>query len=162
VKSLPALILLLATAVTQAMGMYRYSNDSLTMSGQVFFPILFVLMSAYIGFRASKTNKFSAVLLGLAGLGFILLILTGVGMFTDMYWFYPSTYMYYAALALLIITTALTIASVPKAAKVKGEDAASDASAKPAAKKASRRAPKKSRPTNLVAVSKSDSAQKEQ
>lgn len=141
--------------------MYRYSNDPLTMSGQIFFPILFVLMSAYIGFRAPKTTKFSGVLLGLAGLGFILLVLTGIGMFNDIYWFYPSTYMYYAALALLIITTALTIASVPKAAK-KDEDAASDAPAKPAAKKASRRAPKKGRPTNLVAVSKSDSAQKEQ
>lgn len=144
------------------MGMYRYSNDSLTMSGQIFFPILFVLMSAYIGFRAPKTTKFSGALLGLAGLGFILLILTGIGMFTDMYWFYPSTYMYYGALALLVITTALTIASVPKAAKAKDEDAAPNASTKPAVKKASRRAPKKGRPTNLVAVSKSDSAQKEQ
>ena len=142
--------------------MYRYSNDPLTMSGQIFFPILFVLMSAYISFKAPKTARFSGAMLGLAALGFILLVLTVLGMFTDMYWFYPSNLMYYAALALLVITTALTIASVPKAVKKKDADATSDAPAKPAAKKAPRRASKKNRPTNLVAVSKSDSAQKEQ
>lgn len=116
-KYLPALILLLATALIQALGVYRYSNDAITMSGQVFFPILFSLAAAYISFKAPKTSKYMALHYAVAAIGVILLILTIVGIYSDMYWFYPTTTIYYIALVFLIVEAALAIVSVPKAGK---------------------------------------------
>ncbi|MBM7052098.1 hypothetical protein [Rothia sp. ZJ1223] len=113
-KSLPALVLLLAVAVIQALGIYRYSNDSITMWGQVFFPILFALAAAYIGFKNPVRGTFTPIHYALAGIGAVLLVLTGLGVYTDMYWFYPTQLIYYIALGLLVVSLALTIASVPQ------------------------------------------------
>lgn len=142
-KSLPALILLLATALTQALGVYRYSNDAITMSGQVFFPILFALTTAYIGIKAPRTTRFSTAYYAIAGIAALLLVLTLVGVYTDMYWFHPTTTLYYIALSLLVIVAALAIASVPKV----------PADVRPQPVRYSKR--KTPRSTNLVAVAKS-------
>lgn len=103
----------------QALGIFRYSEDSMTMSGQVFFPILFALMSAYIALKNQNNHRFSTLHLLILILAVLTFTLTLTGSIGRLYYFYPSIWVYYAAFALLVIDLGFRIAAMPKAEKTK-------------------------------------------
>lgn len=140
-KSLPASLLLVASMITQALGMFQYTGNALVISGQVFFPILFLLMIVYLSWRNPSTSeRFQGPHLMILGLAAISLIVTIVGVVGSLWYFYPSIYVYYASFFLLVLELALIIASLPK--KPKKE------------RKVSARQKRKNRGTNLVASAK--------
>lgn len=97
--------------------MYRYTDNSMSLSGQIFFPILFALMSAYVTLRNPQRNRFSTVHLGLLALAVVGLVLTIAGAVGKLYYFYPSMLIYYLALGVLVLDLGLRIAAMPKAQK---------------------------------------------
>lgn len=147
-KSLPASLTLAAAAVIQALGQFAYFADAITISGQIFFPILFALMAIYLGFRTKDSERFGRTHVVITVLGFLLLILSAVGQIGTIFALYPQPIIYYAAFALLALTVALRIMAMPKKAK---------------AEKAGK-APRRRRrvagagPTHLVATPKGDAA----
>lgn len=142
---MPASLLLAVTAIIQALGIYRYADDPMMFSGQIFFPVLFALMAIYISWRNREAeSKFPLAHIIVLALAVVALAATVTGMTATLYYFYPSLYVYYAAFGLLVLELGLRIAAMPK--KERAE--------KPA------RTAKKTRGTNLVAVKKTDSAQK--
>jgi hypothetical protein len=152
VKSLPASLTLAAAAVIQALGQFAYFADAITISGQIFFPILFALMAIYLGFRTKDSERFGRTHVVITVLGFLLLILSAVGQIGTIFALYPQPIIYYAAFALLALTVALRIMAMPKKAK---------------AEKAGK-APRRRRrvagagPTHLVATPKGDAAPAEE
>ncbi|WP_048682095.1 hypothetical protein [Kocuria sp. HSID16901] len=157
-KSLPASLALAAAAIIQAMGVYHWRGDSMAVSGQVFFPILFGLMSIYLAWRNKDSERFYVAHMILAVIGVLGLVATVIGMVGTIWALYPSLIMYYVFLLVLIVETALRIAAMPKKAKATEEEAAAegasdDAVAQPAKRRRRRRAG--SGPTHLVATSKS-------
>ncbi len=140
---MPTALLFVASMVTQALGMFQYTGNAMVISGQVFFPILFLLMIAYLSWRNSETNgRFQGPHLMLLGLSVISLIVTIIGVVGGLWYFYPSIYVYYASFLLLVLELALIIASLPK--KPKKE------------RKVSARQKRRNRGTNLVATAKKD------
>jgi small-conductance mechanosensitive channel len=117
VKSLPASLTLAAAAVIQALGQFAYFADAITISGQIFFPILFALMAIYLGFRTKDSERFGRTHVVITVLGFLLLILSAVGRIGTIFALYPQPIIYYAAFALLALTVALRIMAMPKKAK---------------------------------------------
>ncbi len=142
-KTLPASLLLAATAIVQALGIFRYTEDTMALSGQIFFPVLFALMAIYITWRNTENNgAFPLAHIIIAALAVVALGATIAGWSASLYYFYPSYYVFYAALALLVIELALRIAALPK---------------KAAEERPTKRLPgraKTKRGTNLVAVRK--------
>lgn len=144
-KTLPACLLLASTAIIQALGIYRYSDDAMALSGQIFFPVLFSLMSIYISWRNRQAEgRFALAHIIILALALLLLGVTIAGWNASLYYFYPSYYLFYPALGLLVLELALQIAALPK---------------KPAKENPNKRLPgraKTQRPTNLVAVQKKE------
>lgn len=101
----------------QALGIYKYTDDAMTMSGQVFFPILFALMSAYVAFRNKDHQKFPLLHLLILILSVVTFVLTLAGSVGKLYYFYPSIILYYVAFGLLVIDLGFRIAAMPKAEK---------------------------------------------
>lgn len=145
-KTLPASLLLAATAIVQALGIFRYTEDTMALSGQIFFPVLFALMAIYITWRNTENNgAFPLAHIIIAALAVVALGATIAGWSASLYYFYPSYYVFYAALALLVIELALRIAALPKKPTAESPE------------KVGRRLPgraKTKRGTNLVAVRK--------
>lgn len=142
-KTLPASLILAATAIVQALGIYRYANDAMALSGQIFFPVLFALMAIYITWRNKQNpGAFSLAHIVILALAVVALGATVAGWNASLYYFYPSYYVFYAALGLLVLELALCIAALPK--KVAQE--------RPAKRLPGRAKAKRS--TNLVAVRK--------
>lgn len=142
-KSLPAALLLVASMITQALGMFQYTGNAMVISGQVFFPILFMLMIAYLLWQNPEAReRYQGPHILILGLAVISLLVTIVGVVASLWYFYPSIYIYYAAFALLVVELGLIIASLPK--KPKKE------------RKVSARQSRKKRGTNLVATAKKD------
>ncbi|WP_421083824.1 hypothetical protein [Rothia nasimurium] len=145
-KTLPATLLLAATAIVQALGIFRYSDDAMALSGHIFFPVLFALMSVYITWRNRENpGRFPLAHIVLAALSVIVLGATVAGWNASLYYFYPSYYVFYAALTLLVLELALRIAALPK-------KPAAEPSEKPGSRLPGRA--KAKRGTNLVAVRK--------
>ncbi|MFW0181122.1 hypothetical protein [Rothia sp. P5766] len=114
-KTLPASLILAATAIIQALGIFRYTDDTMALSGQIFFPVLFALMSIYISWRNREgTGKFSLAHIIILALAVVALGATVAGWNASLYYFYPSYYVFYAALGLLVLELALRIAALPK------------------------------------------------
>lgn len=144
VKALPTSVILVATAIIQALGRYKWTGDSMVVSGQIFFPILFALMAFYLVFRNPETgSRFSNAHIVLLGLGVILLVATLAGTVASIFWLYPQVFIYYTAFLLLVIELGLRIAALPK--KTPSE--------KP--RKVSKREQRRNRGSNLVASVKS-------
>ncbi|MFW0185385.1 hypothetical protein ACN083_07780 [Rothia sp. CCM 9418] len=113
-KSLPVSLLLVATLITQAMGMFSYTNDSMGITGQVFFPIIFILLQSYLVFRNPQAaDKYKIGHFTILGLALLTLVATVVGFATSFTSLYPSPYLYYVALLLLVIEVSLIIAALP-------------------------------------------------
>ena len=142
VRSLPAVVTLVAAAILQAMGMYQYTGDTIALSGQVFFPLLFGLMAVYLAWRTKDAPRFGVVHAVLMLLGFAALVLTAVGNIMRVYSLYPSPYLYYAAFAVLVVELFFRILGMPK--KVRDPQAAPRRTSR-------RRRPAGQGPTNLVA-----------
>lgn len=142
-KTLPASLILAATAIVQALGIFRYTEDTMALSGQIFFPVLFALMAIYITWRNTENNgAFPLAHIIIAALAVVALGATIAGWSASLYYFYPSYYVFYAALGLLVLELALRIAALPK---------------KAAEERPTKRLPgaaKTKRGTNLVAVRK--------
>lgn len=161
-KSLPASLALAAAAIIQAMGVYQWGGDSLAVAGQVFFPVLFALMSIYLAWRNKDSERFYVAHMIIAVIGVLGLVATIVGKVGTIWALYPTLIMYYIFLLVIIVETALRIAAMPKKAKATAED---DDAESPAAEPASpskrtkrRRRRAGSGPTNLVATAKPTSA----
>ncbi|MDO4897710.1 MAG: hypothetical protein Q3965_00230 [Rothia sp. (in: high G+C Gram-positive bacteria)] len=119
-KSLPASLLLATTAIVQALALFRYTNDAMAFSGQVFFPVLFALMAVYISWRTVEGSRYPLGHIVILAFAVVLLAATVVGMTASLYYFYPSVYVYYLALGLLVLELALRIAALPKKEKKQG------------------------------------------
>lgn len=116
-KTLPASLILATTAIIQALGIFRYAGDTLALSGQIFFPVLFALMSIYASWRnRERTGRFSLAHIIILALAVTALGATVAGWNASLYYFYPSYYVFYAALGLLVAELALRIAVLPKKA----------------------------------------------
>lgn len=116
-KSLPASLTLAAAAIIQALGQFAYFADAITISGQIFFPVLFALMAIYLGFRTKDSERFGRTHVVITVLGFLLLILSVTGQVGSIFALYPQPIIYYVAFALLAVTVALHITAMPKKAK---------------------------------------------
>ncbi|MDO4253147.1 MAG: hypothetical protein Q4C74_07930 [Rothia sp. (in: high G+C Gram-positive bacteria)] len=139
IKSLPAPLLLLATALTQALGIYQYTANSMVLSGQVFFPILFLFASIYLHWRnRTAIESFTGPRTLLLGLAVLSLIASIIGVVAAVYWLYPQVIIYYLAFFLLALELAFTIAALPKKEKKK--------------RKESKRQQRRNRANNLVAT----------
>ena len=112
-KSLPAPLLLAATAVIQALGRYEYHQNGITVVGQMLFPIFFAGLAVLLA-RRGERGAFAVVHLVLLAAGALLLVLTLVGRSSTVPALYPSAWVYYAAFALLAAEAALRIAGTPK------------------------------------------------
>ena len=142
-KTLPTSLILAATAIVKALGIFRYTEDTMALSGQIFFPVLFAFMAIYITWRNKENNgAFPLAHIIIAALAVVALGATIAGWSASLYYFYPSYYVFYAALGLLVLELALRIAALPK---------------KAAEERPTKRLPgraKTKRGTNLVAVRK--------
>lgn len=112
-KSLVAPLLLMVTAAVQAMGVYPYLQDGITLAGQLLFPILFALGAAYLSFRG-RPDVFGTVHMLVTVLAAILLVLSLVGMSQQIPSLYPTMILYYIAFVLLAVECGLRIAGLPK------------------------------------------------
>lgn len=140
-KSLPATLLLLASMITQAFGIFQYTNNALDISGQVFFPILFSLMVTYLAWRNPEVvQRFNGPHLLILGLSVVSLIATIAGVVATIWYLYPSAYVYYASLLVLAAQLALIITALPKMEKKERKVPA-------------RQAKKRKQDANLVATS---------
>lgn len=113
-KSAIAPLLLAVVAVVQALGRYVYHRDSIVVTGEMFFPIFLAGLSIFYGRRAVE-GTYSTAKLTLLVAAVLLCVLTLAGWGTDMYWFYPSIWVYYAAFAVLVITAILYVRATPSA-----------------------------------------------
>lgn len=152
-KSLAATSLLAATAVIQALAIFRYSSDSMVFSGQTFFAILFALMALYLGWRQRLEERRSPAALALLMLALLLLGLTLAGMAASIYYFYPSSLLVYLALGLQVVNLALLILWAPRRPEGKKPEGLSRRVT------GRRRGPERSH--QLVAVVKQDEPQQE-
>ena len=151
-KSLPASLALAAAAVIQAMGLYTWNPDPMAVSGQVFFPILFGLMSIYLAWRTKDSDRFYVAHMIIMVVGILALVATLIGVVGSVLELYPSYIVYFVCLLVIVIETALRIAASPKKEKARrdGDDAAGTSAPKPKR----RRKVAGAGPTNLVAKSK--------
>lgn len=101
----------------QSLGIFKYTEDTMTMTGQVFFPILFALMSTYVTFKNLNHQKFPTLHLLILILAVITFALTIAGSVGKLYYFYPSIIVYYVAFGLLVLDLGFRIAAMPKAEK---------------------------------------------
>ncbi|WP_129360293.1 MULTISPECIES: hypothetical protein [Micrococcaceae] len=152
-KSLPASLALAAAAIIQAMGLYKWHPDSMAVAGQVFFPVLFGLMSVYLAWRNKGSERFFLAHTIVMVLGILALVATLIGVVGTVFALYPSYIVYYVCLLVIVIETALRIAAMPKKKK-----------AEPDSENGEVRKPKRRRkvagagPTNLVAKPKNQSS----
>lgn len=144
-RSLPASLTLVVAAILQAMGMYQYSEDSIVVSGQVFFPLLFALMAVYLAWRTKDAPRFGVVHAVVLVLGLAALIVTVVGKVTTNYALYPSWKIYYATLAVLVIELFFRILGTPRKVRPADQEDA------PARRPRRRRRVAGQGPTHLVA-----------
>lgn len=123
----------------QALAIFRYTDNTMSFTGQVFFPVLFTLMAVYISWKNREhTGRFALLHIIIVALAVVALAATFAGMTASLYYFYPSVYVYYVALGLLVLELGLHIAALPKKEKPAREP----------------RRKKTQRGTNLVAVKK--------
>ena len=101
----------------QSLGIFKYTDESMTMTGQVFFPILFALMSVYLAMKNKDHLKFPTLHLAILILAVVTFVLTLAGSVGRLYYFYPSIIVYYLAFALLVLDVGFRIAAMPKAEK---------------------------------------------
>ena len=111
-KSLPAPLLLAATAVIQALGRYQYHQDGITVVGQMLFPIFFAGLAVLLA-RRGEEGSFGTSHLVVLLAGALLFLLTLVGWSATVPQLYPSVWVYYAAFVLLVLEAALRIAGTP-------------------------------------------------
>ena len=112
-KSLPAPLLLAATAVLQALGRHEYHQNAITVVGQMLFPIFFAVLAIFLA-RRGEPGAFGTVHLLLLVAGAVLFVLSLVGWNATVPRFYPSVWIYYTAFALLAAEAALRIAGTPR------------------------------------------------
>lgn len=105
-------VLLALTALIQALGMHQYHQSAITVTGHLFFTIFLAGIGIFYGLRG-RGEAFSTVRLGLLALGAVALVLTLVGWGMTLFWFYPSTWVFYGAFLLLLVTAVLAVASNP-------------------------------------------------
>lgn len=154
-KSLPASLALAAAAIIQAMGVYTWNPDSLAVAGQVFFPVLFGLMSIYLAWRNKGSERFYVAHMIIMVLGILALVATLIGLVGGVWALYPSLMVYYVCLLVIVIETGLRIAATPKKKKAEAEDEAEDDVAR---KPKRRRKIAGAGPTNLVAKPKNQAS----
>lgn len=111
--SLPAPLLLAATAVVQALGRYEYHQNGITVVGQMLFPIFFAVLAVFLA-RRGEPGAFATTHLALLVAGAVLLVLTLVGWNGTVPQLYPSVWAYYTAFALLVLEAGLRIAGTPR------------------------------------------------
>ncbi|GGG72368.1 hypothetical protein GCM10011374_41430 [Kocuria dechangensis] len=112
-KSVPAPLLLAATAVLQALGRFEYHQNGITVVGQMLFPIFFAGLAIFLAGRG-RPGAFGTAHLALLVAGALLLVLTLVGWSGTIPALYPAVWLYYTAFALLVVAAALRIAGTPK------------------------------------------------
>ena len=112
-KSFAAPALLVVTAVLQAMGVYPYVQDGITLAGQLLFPILFALTAMYLS-RKGRPGVFGTAHMLVLVLAAVLVVLSLVGMSQQLPYFYPTMIIYYLAFVLLVVECGLRIAGLPK------------------------------------------------
>lgn len=112
-KSIVAPLLLVVTAAVQAMGIYPYVQDGITLTGQLLFPILFALGAAYLA-RKGRPGAFGTAHMVVLIASVILVVLSLVGMSQRLPALYPTMILYYIAFLLLVVECALRIAGLPK------------------------------------------------
>lgn len=120
-KSLPAPVLLAATAVLQALGRYAYHQHGITVVGQMLFPIFFAALAVFLA-RRGEPGAFGTGHLVLLVAGSVLLVLSLAGWNGTVAQLFPSVWVYYAAFALLAVEAALRIAGLPKRERVPGDE----------------------------------------
>lgn len=120
-KSIVAPLLLVVTAAVQAMGVYPYVQDGITLAGQLLFPILFALGAAYLA-RKGRPGVFGTAHLLVTILAAVLLVLSLVGMSQRIPSLYPTMILYYIAFVLLAVECGLRIAGLPKKPRPADED----------------------------------------
>ena len=111
-KSLPAPLLLAATAVIQALGRYEYHQNGITVVGQMLFPIFFAVLAVFLS-RRGRPGAFGAAHLVLLVAGAVLFVLSLVGRSATVPELHPSVWVYYTAFALLAVEAAMRIAGTP-------------------------------------------------
>ncbi|MFF0945674.1 hypothetical protein ACFYE2_15845 [Kocuria sp. CPCC 205300] len=112
-KSLPAPLLLAATAVLQALGRYEYHQNAITVVGQMLFPIFFAVLAVFLARRGTE-GAFGTTHLVLLVAGALLFVLSLVGRGGTVPELYPSVWVYYTAFALVAVEAALRIAGTPR------------------------------------------------
>ena len=112
-KSFLAPLLLVITALIQAMGLYPYHRDGITLTGQLLFPIVFGLLALYLA-RKGRPGAFGAAHLVILVASVLLLVASLVGMNMTIPQLYPTVIVYYIAFALVAVECALRIAGMPK------------------------------------------------
>lgn len=112
-KSIVAPLLLVITALIQAMGLYPYHRDGITLTGQLLFPIVFGLMAMYLA-RRGRPGAFATSHLVVLIAAVILLVLSLVGMNMIIPQLYPTVIVYYIAFVLVGVECGLRIAGLPK------------------------------------------------
>jgi surface polysaccharide O-acyltransferase-like enzyme len=112
-KSLPAPLLLAATAVLQALGRYEYHQNAITVVGQMLFPIFFAVLAVFLARRGTE-GAFGTTHLLLLVAGALLFVLSLVGRGGTVPELYPAVWVYYAAFALVAVEAALRIAGTPQ------------------------------------------------
>lgn len=112
-KSFLAPLLLVLTALIQAMGLYPYHRDGITLTGQLLFPIVFGLMAPYLA-RKGRPGAFATAHLVILVAAVLLLVASLVGMTMAVPQLYPTVIVYYIAFTLAAVECALRIAGMPK------------------------------------------------
>lgn len=121
-KSAIAPLLLAVVAVVQALGRYMYHQDTIVVTGQMFFPIFLAGISIFYGLRA-RTGAYGTVKLALLVLAVVAAALTAAGWGMALFWFYPSIWVYYAAFLLLAVYAVLAVLSTPSGKQLRAEQA---------------------------------------
>ena len=116
-KSVVAPLLLALTALIQAMGLFPYHGDGITLVGQLLFPILFGLMAGFLA-RRGVPGKFGTMHLVILVASVILVVLSVVGVSMTLPQLYPTMALYYIAFALVAVECALRIAGTPKKQRI--------------------------------------------
>lgn len=127
-KSFVAPVLLVITAVVQAMGFFPYVQDGITLAGQLLFPILFALAAMYLS-RRGRPGVFGTAHMLVLILSVVLVVLSLVGMSQQLPYFYPTMILYYLAFVLLVVECGLRIAGLPKKERPADPDLDDDADA---------------------------------
>ena len=120
-KSFVAPVRLVITALVQAMGIYPYVQDGITLTGQLLFPILFALAAMYLA-RKGRPGAFGTAHMVILVLSVVLVVLSLVGMSQQLPYFYPTMILYYIAFVLVAVECALRIAGLPKKSRAVGAE----------------------------------------